>query len=411
MDDAVEPDRFAFAGDVADGGAVPARSSERALKPAEVALLCIGSSAGMCGALTVPLWVGAIIGAGLLPASVVGGLASAQAFAMGVGIFGVVAFTPRLRLRWVFIALGLLSSGANLIAMLGTFPSLLFGRVISGLAAGALLAIMTRVGASRPNAQRVLALMEIAAVALGSIVYFIAPNITQVFGAPGIFALLVVVGLLTAVSSVLPAPAFDDASAVRQRRPGRATTHWVAAATLAVGWAMVLVAQSSVSTYIVTIGDKLGIHGQVMGAVLSIALPAAALGPVLGHWLGVRLGHYLPIMLGQAALAINLAWLPHASAHPVFQALAVGLNLWVGFGGPYVGALFGRLDKSGRFAGASPAIGMAGATIGSGLGGYIIETRGAQSLGGIAALEIVASMGLILLAARIERNADRGTPE
>jgi predicted MFS family arabinose efflux permease len=365
----------------------------------DVPVLCIGYALGSCSSTAIPLWVAAIVKAGTLSAVQVGWLASGELFSIAISVLTVSSLGKHANPRRLATAAASVAAVANAVAIFGAFQCLIIGRLVSGVAIGVLLATVTRVAASRPHAQRVLSLMQAASVLLVSIVYFVSPSLIDRFGPAGFFAILAGVGIITIGATLIGFPA-AEAQALGVTRSGGAQKLAPLTGCLAV--AVVFIGQSSVGTYIITIGNGLGFDAHTMGAILAVAFPIAMLGPIAAHRLGERMGLLRPLLLALVLLAIDIVLLVRAASPILFCLFSAAIALFSTFCVPYVIAFLGYLDRSGRFASAATAFMMVGGAVGPALGGTIIAARGFQALALVAVLCIAAGIALFAAAAGLD---------
>ena len=90
---------------------------------------------------------------------------------------------------------------ANVIAMLPLLQTVVIGRLLSGLAVGAMAGVITGVVARGRDAVRLLALIQVASVLLISGVDIISPTLILRFGPAGHFALLASIGAVAAITA------------------------------------------------------------------------------------------------------------------------------------------------------------------------------------------------------------------
>lgn len=364
----------------------------------ESSALCIGYALGSFGAGAIPLWVAALLKAGSLSASEVGWLASGELFLLAISVLAISAWARAVPPRRVAALAASAVVTANLIAMIPTAPALVTGRLLSGLAMGALLASVTGVAARRQDAQRLLALMQAAMVALTSVAYFMSPILIGRFGPDRIFAILAGVGVVMVIAALMGLPTVAATSAAADRS--------IAANKLApvigcIALAFMSIGQNTIATYIFTIGNGLGIDAQTLGTVLAVAVPLALFGPLAAHLLGERMGLLRPLLLGQLLLAIDILFLVKSALPIPYCLFTAALGLLVAFCVPYAIALLGRLEASGRFASAAQAFIMIGSAAGPALGSKLIGTTGYQTLAFVAASSIAVSIALFTVAAAV----------
>jgi len=361
----------------------------------EVAALCLGNALGSLGAGTIPLWVAALLKAELLTSSTVGWLASGEVFLIAMGVLSVSAWGRYASPRRVAAIAAAVVVIANVLALYPTAQTLVMGRLLSGVAMGALLASVTGLAARRPDAQRILALMQSAMVGLVSVVYFVSPALIERFGTGGLFTGLAAIAAVMVIAALLGLPATATVPISMTRA---AAARKLAPLIGCLALTAVLIGQSTIGTYIITIGNGLGFDTRRMGFLLGIAFPLALLGPLAAHRLGERVGLLRLLVFGQVLLAIDFFFLVKAATSLLLCLLMAGLGLCVQFCVPYAVTLLGRLDVSGRFASAAPAFMMIGAAAGPALGSKIISMSGFQALALVAASCIAVAIALFVAA-------------
>ena len=376
----------------------------------EAPALCIGYALGNFGAGAIPLWVAAVIKAGSLTTSEVGWLASGELLLLAVSVLATSAWAGHLGPRRVAAFSALAVAAANIVALIPEAQALVIGRLLSGSAMGALLASITGVAARRPDAQRVLALMQAAMVILTSAAYFMSPILIGHFGPARIFAFLAGLGIITMSAALMGLPTFAVVPITVMRAAGAQT---LAPLIGCVALAVVSIGQNTVATYIFTIGNGLGLDARTMGTVLAIAVPLALLGPFAAHRLGERVGLLRPLIFGQLLLAINILFLVRAPSPIMFCFFTAALGLLWTFCVPYAVAFLGRLEASGRLASAAQAFIMVGSAVGPALGGKMIGSAGFQTLAIVASSCIAVAIALFAAAAsmtdvKISALASRG---
>jgi len=290
--------------------------------------------------------------------------------------------------------------------MLPSVQALVIGRLLSGLAMGALLASATKIAACRRDAQRVLTLMQALGILLMSAIYFVSPALFGRFGSAGLFATFSIVGSVMIVAALVGLPRATDTPPVTYLAGSRVLSPLLACLALAIVYA----GHNSIWTYIVSIGATLGFDARTVGTVLAVAPPLALLGPLAAHLIGERAGLLRPILVSLGLLAINIWFLVDATSQILFCIYTAALHVWMLFCMPYAIALLGRLDSTGRFASSAPAFMMGGGAAGPALGARIISAdRGFHALALVAALTVMAGIVLFSLATRMHAGRDLRT--
>jgi predicted MFS family arabinose efflux permease len=362
----------------------------------ELPAICLGNALGGCGSGTIPLWVAATVGGGLLSTSRVGWLASGELFSMAISALAVSAWGQRASPRAIAAVTASVAVVGNVVAMFPTADTLVIGRLLSGLAMGALQASVTGVAVRRPDGQRALALMQAAFVLLASVVILVFPDLVGRFGVAGLFGIFAGVGLIMLVASLigLPVATISTTVATRARSPLKLPP---ILGCLALG--IMILGVNSVWVYIIAIGNALGIDAHTLGVVLAVVLPLSMLGPLAAHRIGERVGLLRPLVFGLALMAMDVFFLV-SSASPVLFCITTSALIMLGFFCvPYAVALLSRLDASGRFASAAPAFMMIGNAIAPALSGKLAGAARFEALAVLACSCMALSVVLFSVSA------------
>jgi len=362
----------------------------------EVPALCLGNAVGFMGVGSIPLWVAALLKADRLSAIQVGWLASSESFFLAGGVLATSAWGRHASPRHIAVTAAAVIAIANGIAMFPWIEALIVGRLLSGFAMGALLSPMTRIAVRRPDAQRVLSLMQGAMVLLISGVYVISPTLIGRFGPAGLFAFVALVAVVVAFTSLFGLPHITEIPAEAKQI---ARSPILAPLLGCLGLAVVFTGQTIIWTYIMVIGDALGFDGRTLGVLLAVAPWLAMLGPIAAHALGERAGLLWPLLFGLVLLAIDCLLVVDMHSPVLFCLSAATLHLSQLFCVPYAIAFLGRLDLSGRFAAAAPAFMMTGGALAPMLGSNVVGMGRFHLLSVIAALCVSAGFALFLIAA------------
>ena len=362
----------------------------------EIPALCISNALAYVGPGGQPIWVAAFIKNRLLATSEIGWLATGELLLLATSTLSVSAWGQRVSPRLAAVAAASLVAIANAIAMIPAVQTVVIGRLLSGLAMGALLACITGIAARRPDAQRVLASMQAVFLLLISCIYFISPMLIDRFGPAGLFALVGGIGVVASATALSGLPELG-AGAARVSHTGGAPKLAPVLGCLAL--ASVATGTNMVGTYMITIGNELGFDARTMGNVLAVATPLAVLGPVTAHILGERAGLLPPILIALVVATIDIFFLLSAASPLLLGIFWAVLPMALAFCVPYAIALVSRVDASGRFASASQAFIMIGSAAAPKLGSELIGLAHFQAFAAATAACIAASIVLFSTAA------------
>lgn len=364
----------------------------------EVPILCLVNALATCGLGAMPLWVAAMREGARLSPAWIGWLASGEQLLTAVGVICVSRWGGLVCPRWMIFSAALTVTLANALAMFSAPELVIAGRLMSGTAMGLLLGSVTGIAARRGDAQRVLALMQTVAVALVSVLFFASPALMGRFGTPGLFGAFSFVGAVTAIAALVGFPRLQNIETTVTSARGR-VGYALGLGCLAL--AVLVMSTNTIWTYIVAIGLGLGIDQHTTGAVLAIVGPLAMLGPIGAHVLGERLGLLRPILGATMLIAADVFFVVRAGSPASFCIYTAGFMLLAQFSLPYAIALLGRLDASGRFAGAAPAFILAGGAVGPALGARLLDIASFPALAIAAAILAMTSAVLFWVASRL----------
>ncbi len=314
--------------------------------------LVAGNIAGFSGTTAIPLWLAASEARGALS----GFVASGEIACIGLGTLGAAAMAGRIGAR----SLGLGAAGvavlANLLAMAGPDAAFVAGRLLSGLALGAVLATATAIAAQRVDAQKALASMQIGLACFAAIFYLALPPLVATMGATAVFGALAAMSL--AALAAMAVGLHGEAE-----RSGAGFKPVPAAMLVLAGLAAVFIGQSMAWNSIFALGASKGLDMQLVGKVMAGCAFVTMVGPLIARVLGERAGLRVPVLGFSLLLAANVLIIALAQGMWPFAAATAALVLLPGFGLPYVIARVGRLGDA-RHAAAAPAFLMLGSAVG-----------------------------------------------
>ena len=361
----------------------------------DVAALSIAYGVGYCSAASMPLWIAAAMKSGIATVSGVGWLGTGELLATAISILAVSTLSGAVSPRKLAVAAALLAASANIIAMFG-LPGLIVGRLLTGLAIGALLATVTGAAARRTDAQRVLAVMQAAVVIVISSVFAVSGLVMGHAGATGLFALSSALAVLTAIVAWLGLP--KEATAPPQQEQ-KASAAVLAPLLGCLGLASLCISQGTIWTYIVAIGSRLGFDPHTVGVSIAVGTPITLSGPIAARLVGERAGLLKPLFVAIIFVGAAVFALFNAPS-PLLWSLFIGLFLaGVAFCTIYSIALLGRWDKVGGFASAPPGFIMVGGALGPVLGSNLISADHFKLFALAAATPVALSIALFAAAA------------
>jgi predicted MFS family arabinose efflux permease len=364
----------------------------------EIPALCIGNALGAFAPAAQTLWIAALIKNGLLTTSQIGWLGSGELLLVAISTIATSACGPRVPARLVAVTAASLIAIANAVAVIPLVQTVVIGRLLNGLAMGALLASAVGAAARRQDAQRVFAVMQILGLLLGSTFYFASPILVGRYGAAGVFSFVAGSGVVAAFAVLF---GFPEVAARATQVTRAAGASKLAPLLGCLAMASVAIGMSTVGTYIVVIGNGLGFGARTMGNLLGATFPLAMVGALLARILAERVGLLWPLLFGLAMVALNFFFLVSSVSAVFFGICVAVLDMAAMFYVPYAYALVSRVDSSGRLTGAAPAFIMIGNAAGPMLGGKLIGLAHFQVLAAVGAACVTAGMLLFVGTARL----------
>jgi MFS family permease len=372
--------------------------------------MSINSSVAGLGVLMLPLAIGALAQAGL-SASALGIVAFVE-----LGLAAVAALLAGWALRRTepidLCALGslLFAAGNGLSAIVSRdLVLLLICRAIVGVGTGLMYAGGLALVARLPRPERLYGFIGMAPCLSAIVGFWLAPYLIQWSGgAGGIFIFQAILGAFTAVllgsrRRVIAGFVAQEA-AVLQAATGQTGSLPASQVNLRayfgalLSYFLLAMCDAAIWTFVVPIGESVGISLDRMGNVLIGAALVGCLGPLLAARIGGRYGLFPPIFIGQV-LMIGLS-LGIVATH---SSMAYMLMLYarvfaVLFLQPLYQGLYARFDRLGRIVAASFGASEAGYSLGPLFAGQFIsiETHSFSNLGTLAAVAAGLSLAVTL---------------
>lgn len=345
------------------------------------AVLSIAHTAGLVDLVSLPIWVGTLIGAYGFSPQQAGGLVTLFLGAVVLSSIVTARRFDRLNGRWA-AAGGFAVAAAAFFgqAQTDSFGSMALLQFLGGLGIGVSLSATHGTIGRSANPHRVFAIVNtvlgVFAIAfLGS-----APQLIGAFGRETLFLIFVVV---MSFAAVVTAIGFPTAAIAVQRQAAGATPARLSAGVWfgIVGVATMNMTQSMIFSFVERIGVDRGFGPDRVVATL-VAVGIVNMCPaVLAALLQRRLPAARVVVAGpvlQAALALTIT---QATTFPPF-AVATSVFVFVMlFTHTFAFGLLAQMDRSGRAVAATPAMLMTGSAIGPVLGGVLVQNLGYPSLG------------------------------
>lgn len=387
----------------------PARSADNPRELTAMAGLGVIGSLGTFSFL--PLVVSqAIAGLGLDP-SAAGLLATAEMAAGGVATFLASFVVHRIdRRRIALLGLILIVAGSAISEGISHFGVMVFGRLVTGVGEGSLIAAVIASMAGTRLPERNFGLWTIAnMVAASLLLYAIMPAVAASWGLTGVFGAYLCLAL---PGFALLAWYPDDTPVPRAATTPAAAT---SASRLGAGVCLCLtaillshLAHGGIWAYMQRFGAASGISAAVTTRALGYAAFAGLLGGALVTLLGTRWGRALPNAAALVLSAASALLVTTGRTPGTFVTAAMCFYLaWV-FGLPYLMGIIAALDPQGRAATLGIVmqnVGLAAGPAGAGALAAGLQYRAVALVG--LGLYLLALLITVPLAYRVDRDPRR----
>lgn len=313
--------------------------------------------------------------------------------AMSLATLPSYLWLPRVSQRVAAIVAIILFVVSNAIA--ATIPSydiLLVLQFVAGMAGGTLMILCLTSAGRAANQDRVFGLWVVGQLTLGAIGLWVLPILFKSFNLSALFVSLAV--LLIVVSPL--ALAFPTTPVRPQKQHITAESSPILKPVIGlVGVLAFYLSIGGVWTFMSALGVKSGLEAEVAGRVLSIAslfgIAGAAIASIIGGH-GKRLGF---LIIGYAILLLSIALMFGAPALIRFSIAACIFKFSWTFVLPFILAVIGSIDPSGRAIATVNLIIGGGLAVGPIIAGWLLQQSGSFHLPLI--VEILAAFISFLL--------------
>ncbi len=247
-------------------------------------------------------------------------------------------------LRW---GLAAVVAGTLANAMASGFVSVGASRMLVGVGAGAVQAVMYATIASSNNAERGYAVISAAGLFWGPPAVLGSTWVLQRFGLATFlmqFAIMAVLAL--ALSGAMPRHASaghagDDAARVTRRLDRLSIT-------LLLCVALVLLGHQALWVYQERVGRAIGLTHEQIGLALAAALICGGIGSVAAALSGPKLGRWMPQLIGFGGSIVATLTMVYGTGLGTYVVSACAVMAVWFFGLPYLLAVTAEIDASGR---------------------------------------------------------------
>lgn len=174
--------------------------------------------------------------------------------------------------------------------------------------------------------------------------------------------------------------------------------------TMLIGFFIVNMGMGSVWPYVERIGSDIGIDGDSIGTMLSMATISMMVGAGVAGFLGAKYGRTLPILVGFLGSASACFFLINPGSETQFLLSLLMWGLFYLFVYPYFIGTPAALDPTGKLAAAVGGMCVLSYSLGATIGGYIAEQYGYAAVGWVGGTCCILSLFMVL---PVCRNLDR----
>ena len=345
------------------------------------------------GVFSLPLWIGAVSDSIDNAKDYVGYIASIQLAFAAIAAIGVSLYGSKIKIKQALIMATILLIIANILSAKSTSIQLLIGaRVLSGLAEGALLALLNGFISRTPQADKLFALSQTMVAVFGIVIFAVVPNLSSVFGSATTFYFVALVGLIALLFIVTNLPTIESEST----QETVAKTSWTGSNLIPLlVLAILFIGLQAGWAFLERMGSAKGYSLQAMGNVLIIGQIIGLLSPALAIWLSGRIGRLKSIAFGVGVSAVAVACASQPLPDQFFVISAVFFQSGTLITVTAMLGYLAAIDTSGKAASAAPAAINIGSVFGPGLAGAVLVSYGFQGVGWL--IFTVYGLGLLVL--------------
>ncbi len=309
-----------------------------------------------------PILGGAFVDQLAIPLNAIGTIFAAELIAMATACGVGALLMPYVnRRKFVLLALLALVAGNLLSTQANSWMALVGSRLLSGLAGGAVMAVVYATAALRSSKDSTFAVINMGNLLWGMLLVSSTPLVLKAAGISGVFMVLAVASVIALLSFSRITERYDDlAEPIKTSEPPLTIT----ALLLISLFALLFFGHSALWVYQERIGKSIGLESQQIGAILGASILAGAIGAGLAGIIKRRIGLLLPQLFGFGVALFATLIMVHGTSTLAFAATAALIHLAWFFSLPYLFSMTAELDPSGRLAG----LGNAAIFIGQGVG-------------------------------------------
>ncbi len=367
----------------------------RLLGPAFAAAIGVG----YLPLLVVPWTIGALVSETGRSDSWAGWIATAEITALALSSLAFTGYATRPGRRWLAAGGALLAIAANGVAFMAAPDGLVFlaARILSGAGCGIAAAVGNAAAGGSRNPTRAFASLWFGMAVWQIVIFNFTPWIIAHAGVKGAFGLIAgSAALYLPLLLCMPDPS-PQVSGEKPTAPLSSPRLLVTLIVAAFTWFWLRDALVYSMSERITVA--LGLNGQQLGNLLGVSSILGLAGPTLAAKFGGE-SPSASLLAGGLLLGLIISGLMAFGISPLVFCLATILMPGVGlFGASLLSGLAGYVDRTGRLAALGAGAGFVSEAVGPALGGSLLHVGGLSALA-IATL-ITATLALISAVAAV----------
>ncbi|NRR31685.1 MFS transporter [Oxalobacteraceae bacterium] len=371
-------------------------------------ILMLTHVAGMIDLVALPLWIGVLVQRYHYDFERAGMTVTLFLLAAVAASFFIAPRFARLPRRVVCVSGYAVAGAAFLLAARADTPGLMLAlHALAGAGVGCGLSLTHGAIGRSANPHRLFALAGAALGLFALLFYAAVPQIISMFGGALLFSIMGGLMLLASFACFF----FPDVPVPTPAGQSTAThaissTTWIAIA----GVVCLTINQALIFSFLERIGVTRGFGAERVNLMLAAAglvnlLPAILAGLLQRRVSALAVALAAPALQAALALTITLssAFWPFAVAGAMYAFVLI-------FSHTFLFGLLARIDDSGRAVALTPAMLMAGASVGPALAGFVAQRVGFTGLGMVAAAVALAGTACFMRVAFKVRGARPAAP-
>ena len=351
-----------------------------------------------------PILGGAFVDQLAIPLNAIGTIFAAELIAMALACgIGALLMPHVNRRKFVLLALVALVAGNLLSTQANSWMALVGSRLLSGLAGGAVMAVVYATAALRSSKDSTFAVINMGNLLWGMLLVSSTPFVLQAAGISGVFMVLVGASVIALLGFGRITERYDDLAEQSETSEPPLT---ITALLLISLFALLFFGHSALWVYQERIGKSIGLEPEQIGAILGASILAGAIGAGLAGIIKRRIGLLLPQLFGFGVALVATLIMVYGTSPLAFAITAGLIHLGWFFSLPYLFSMTAELDPSGRLAG----LGNAAIFIGQGAGplgaALVVGGGNLRAVGWLAAgTYILALLIALMVVARFRQRS------